>query len=132
MTALRILVVEDEAIIARDIELELLEAGVETVELAASSDEALAAAARLRPHLVLMDIHIQGAHDGIVTALALKQRMGIRSVFLSAFATEETLERAKAAEPAGYIIKPFDPYQLRSAISDALAVDYPNEARIFR
>ena len=132
MTAIRILVVEDEAIIARDIELELLEAGVETVELAASSAEALEVVERLRPHLVLMDINIQGDRDGIATAVEIHQRTGIRCVFLTAFATGEILERARMAEPAGYVLKPFDPYHLRAVIADALESQHPAEARKLR
>jgi len=116
----RILVVEDEAIVARDIRLQLEELGYEPVGHATRGEEAIVLAGELKPDLVLMDIRLVGAMDGIAAAQAIRMQFGLAVVFLTAFAEDETLARAKLAEPLGYILKPFSERELRTVLSIAL------------
>jgi diguanylate cyclase (GGDEF)-like protein len=115
----RILVVEDERIIARDICKTLEEMGY-TCATARSSNEALEQAAAYRPDLVLMDIRIHGQLDGVEVAAELKRRHQSPVVFLTGNTDEETLQRAIRAEPDGYLAKPFTRATLRSAIEVAI------------
>jgi PAS domain S-box-containing protein len=119
MTQPKILIVEDEAIVAMDLKLHLQELGYGVVALASSGSEALALAARLMPSLVLMDISLGSGMDGIEAARQL-QPLGIPVVFLTAFADETTLGRAKESGPYGYLLKPFDERILHSTIEMAL------------
>lgn len=120
MSKMRIFVVEDEVIVARDIMLQLGELGYEAVGTSTRGEEAVAAVERLRPDLVLMDIQLAGAMDGIAAAKLIRERCALPVVFLTAFAETETLNRAKLSEPFGYIIKPFDERELRTVIEIAL------------
>ncbi len=123
MTRTRILIVEDEGIIARDIERLLASLDYEPVGIAVEGPGAIRMADELRPHLVLMDIHLAGEMDGIDAATAIRVQFGISSVFLTAYATDDVVERAKRAEPLGYVIKPFDQLSLRTTIEIALHKD---------
>ena len=116
----RILVVEDERIIARDICKTLEEMGFGVCGTAGSSDEALDQAAAYDPHLVLMDIRINGKLDGVEAAAELKRRYRVPVVFLTGNTDEVTLQRAFRSEPDGYLSKPFTRATLRSAIEVAL------------
>ncbi len=120
MTKPRILIVEDEPFVARDIRQQLVELGYEPVAETPSAEEAIPMAERMHPDLVLMDIHLEGEMDGIDAAQIIHDRFGIPVVFLTAFAGEEMLDRAKKTEPSGYIIKPFDERELRTVIEVAL------------
>ncbi|MGB9604702.1 MAG: response regulator [Bryobacteraceae bacterium] len=113
------LVVEDEALVASHLECCLRDLGYE-VACAGSGEEAIEEARRKVPHLALMDIRLAGALDGIETALELRWRFGVACVFLTAYADEATIERAKEAEPVGYLVKPFDERELRATLEVAL------------
>jgi len=115
-----ILVVEDEAIVARDIACTLGGLGYRVVDRALSGEGAIDKARAGRPDLVLMDICLGGSLDGIAAATVIRSELGIPVIFLSAFSDDETLERAKAAEPFGYLVKPFKERDLRCAIEVAL------------
>jgi two-component system cell cycle sensor histidine kinase/response regulator CckA len=115
-----ILVVEDERVVARDIEESLMRMGYDVVGLAASSTECLAHAEERRPDLVLMDIRIEGAFDGIETARLLRSRFDVPVIFLTAYADDQTVARAKETEALGYILKPFRAGELKSAVEIAL------------
>ena len=118
MTPSRILIVEDEAIVAMDLKLHLQELGYGSVDVASSGEEALEAAGRLAPDLVLMDISLGSGMDGIDAARHL-QGLGIPVVFLTACADEQTLARAKESGPYGYLLKPFDERTLHSTVEMA-------------
>jgi diguanylate cyclase (GGDEF)-like protein len=118
--AKRILVIEDERIIARDICKTLEEMGYVVCGTGRSSNEALDQAAAHHPDLVLMDIRIDGQLDGVEAAAELKRRRKVPVVFLTGNTDEDTLERAVRAEPDGYLSKPFTRATLRSAIEVAL------------
>ncbi|MEJ2190015.1 MAG: response regulator, partial [Acidobacteriota bacterium] len=116
MTQTTILVVEDESIVARDIQNCVSELGYESVGWAASGEEAIEKAGEKNPDLVLMDVRLPGEMDGISAAEEIRTRFKIPVVFLTAFGDEETLTRAKASGPFGYVLKPFVPSDLRLAI----------------
>jgi two-component system cell cycle sensor histidine kinase/response regulator CckA len=120
MALKRILIVEDEAIVARDIREQLVALGYEPAGDTGLGEEALTLCEQVHPDLVLMDIHLAGQMDGIVAATAIRERFKLPVIFLTAFAEEDTLRRAKLAQPYGYIIKPFDERELRSTIEIAL------------
>ena len=124
----RILIVEDDPIVAAVLIERLKEMGYQSVGQAASGDQAIALAAELRPALVLMDIQIEGEMDGIAAAREIRQRFHIPSIFLSAYSEEDTIKRAKLAEPFGYILKPFEGRELRATIEMALFKHQSEEA----
>jgi two-component system, cell cycle sensor histidine kinase and response regulator CckA len=120
MTPTPILVVEDEGIIALDIQRQLLDLGYGPVDIAATAESAVAMAGAGRPRLVLMDIHLGSGMDGIDAAIDIRRQFSIPCIFLTAYATDEVVARAKAAEPLGYIIKPFTEQGLRTTVEIAL------------
>lgn len=117
---MRILVVEDEAIVARDIQETLISQGYEVPAIASSAEEAIEQATRLRPDLVLMDIVLKGRTDGITAADRIRRDLRIPIIFLTAYSDDAILEKAKATGPAGYIIKPFQERELHTTIEMAL------------
>lgn len=120
MTASRVLVVEDEAIVATDIAGTLRGLGCVVTAVATSGEAAIQAAQAMRPDLVLMDIRLKGEVDGVKAAREIGDRFGIPVIYLTAHADEQTLRRAKVTEPFGYILKPFDERDLRVAVEIAL------------
>lgn len=120
MTPPKILIVEDETIIARDIQAQLEGMGYAVAGRAVAGQEAVALADALRPDLVLMDIQLAGPMDGIVAAQAIRDQFFIPVIFLSAFAADAIIARAKLTEPYGYILKPFSERELHTVIEMAL------------
>jgi PAS domain S-box-containing protein len=125
----RILVVEDEGIVAKDIAQRLRSLGYEVTGLVSSAEKAYEAVALSMPDLILMDIHLKGSVDGISAAEKLQNTYDIPVIFLTAFADVPTLERAKMAEPFGYILKPFEERSLHVHIEMAL-VKHAGEQRL--
>lgn len=117
----RILIVEDEAVVALDIERRVRDLGYGISGTAATAEEALKIAERERPDLVLMDIRLKGLMDGIEAGRQIRSQWGIPVVYLTAHADRATLERAKETAPHGYVLKPFDEQKLRVALEVALA-----------
>lgn len=116
----RILVVEDERIVAKDISKRLKDLGYGVVAAVSSGEAAIETATEARPDLVLMDIQLKGSVDGIEAAEKIRSELNIPVIYLTAYADENTLQRAKVTEPFGYIIKPFDERDLHAAIEIAL------------
>ena len=116
----KVLIVEDEKLVAADVEQQLQTLGYEVPAIASSGEEAITAATSAPPDLVLMDIHLQGRLDGIEMARILRTRLNVPVVFVTAYADERTIERAKATEPYGYVVKPFSKRELQTAIELAL------------
>lgn len=116
----RILVVEDEGIVAKDIQNTLKGLGYGVSALASSGEEAIDKAAETHPDLVLMDIALKGEMDGVEAAEQIRARFDIPVVYLTAYSDKKTLQRAKIAEPYGYILKPFPERELHSNIEMAL------------
>lgn len=120
MTQTRILVVEDESIVALDIQERLESLGYDVPTTVAAGEKAIEQAGLLRPDLVLMDIHLQGQMDGIEAADQIRRQFGIPVIYLTANADHPTVERAKFTEPFGYVIKPFEERELHTTIEIAL------------
>ena len=120
MTKAHLLIVEDERIVAKDIEYSLKTLGYKVTGIASTGENALQKVKENRPDLVLMDIRLKGGMDGIEAAEKLREEFSIPVVYLTAYADEGTLERAKVTGPFGYILKPFNEKELCSTIEMAL------------
>ncbi len=120
MAAPRILIVEDDAIVAHDLHDHLVELGYEPTGVLFSGEEAIAELARIRPDLVLLDIRLQGELDGVQVAEEVRSAFDVPVVYLTGHTDEATLQRAKCTQPLGYLVKPFESAELRSTIEIAL------------
>src|SRR5919106_4222509 len=120
MQAPRIMVVEDERIIALHLRQQLEKLGYQVVGVVASGEQALERVRELKPDVVLMDIHIEGELDGIETAARLPEDLQIPVVYLTAYSEEATLARARATRPYGYLLKPFAERELHATIQMVL------------
>ena len=118
---LKVLVVEDEVIVALELQNHLERLGYEVVDSVTSGEKAVRQAAQLQPNLVLMDIRLDGALDGIEAARRIRAAHDIPIIFLTAFGDEETLERAKETGAFGFILKPFRERELYATIEVALS-----------
>ncbi|HVK98694.1 MAG TPA: EAL domain-containing protein [Dongiaceae bacterium] len=119
MTA-RIIVVEDERIVALNLQQRLIKLGYEVPAMAASSLQALSAVETSHPDIVLMDIHIEGETDGIDTADIVMKKYQTPVIYLTAYSEETTLNRARQTKPYGYLLKPFSERELHATIQMAL------------
>ncbi|MEJ2664376.1 MAG: response regulator, partial [Spirochaetia bacterium] len=120
MSQKKILIVEDEHIIAKDIKESLKTFGYAVVDIVYTGNDAIKKAEKHHPDLVLMDIMLKGNMNGIEVARHIRENFHIPVVFLTAYADEKTLHNAKLTEPFGYIIKPFEDAELHSTIQLAL------------
>ena len=120
MRRARILIVEDENLVARDLYNMVRTMGYEVTTVAQNSDEVLKSIQEKRPDLALMDIVLKGNMDGISIASVLWEEHGIPVVYITSFADDLTFERAKLTEPFGYLIKPFEERELELTIETAL------------
>ncbi|MDL1981091.1 MAG: PAS domain S-box protein [Deltaproteobacteria bacterium] len=120
MSNSRILIVEDEGIIAKDIQSTLNRSGYSVIGIASSGEEAIKKAMEIHPDLVLMDIVLEGAMDGVEAAEHIRDHFDIPVVYLTAYSDDTTLQRAKITEPFGYILKPFQEKELYTTIEMAL------------
>ncbi len=116
----RILVVEDEHIVAMGIKKMLKSLGYQVTGIASSGEDAISKAESTFPDLVLMDIMLKGDIDGIEAAREIISRFDLPVVYLSAYSDSKILERAKQTGPFGYIVKPFEERDLHSSIEMAL------------
>lgn len=116
----KIIIVEDERIVAEDLREILQNLGYEVVALVASAQEAIAKTEKLQPSLVLMDIMLKGNMDGIKAAEAIRSSFGIPVVYLTAYSDDNTLQCAKVTEPFGYVLKPFQERELQITIEMVL------------
>jgi PAS domain S-box-containing protein/putative nucleotidyltransferase with HDIG domain len=120
MAETKILVVEDEGLVAKSIQNMLTHLGYDAVGTASSGKRAVQKAKELRPDLILMDIKLRGEMDGIEAADKIRESLNIPVVYLTAYADKKTLQRAKVTEPFGYLLKPFEERDLHSTIETAL------------
>ncbi len=120
MAGEKILVVEDEGIVARETEYRLKDLGYTVCGIAASGAEAIRKAEQALPDVVLMDIMLKGEMDGIDAAEQIHSTLNIPVVYVTAHADENTVQRAKATEPMGYLLKPFNERELHAAIEIAI------------
>ena len=120
MAKSKIMIVEDEWITADDIRMSLQSLGYTVSSVVSSGEEAIQKAEKDKPDLVLMDIMLKGKMDGIEAASQIRSCYNIPIIYLTAYADEKILERAKITEPFGYIVKPFVNEDLKIAIEIAL------------
>lgn len=113
---LRILIVEDDALVALGIRCTLEDLGYEVCGIAASEPEAVRLAEETRPDVTLMDIRLKGTVDGIDAARRIRNEFGIRSVYLSAYTDHQTMTRVTATYPLGFVQKPYSASQLKNAL----------------
>lgn len=116
----KIMIVEDESIVAMDLSMRLQKEGYDIVGIASNSDDAIDIFTGQKPDLVLMDINIKGAKDGIETAAVLKKIQDVPLIFLTAFSQSEYVTRAKAVNPSAYLVKPFNNDSLHTSIQIAI------------
>ncbi|MGB9739462.1 MAG: histidine kinase [Chloroflexus aggregans] len=116
---MRVLIVEDELIIAQDLSHTLRRIGHSVTDVVTNGEAALAAVSRQPPDLVLMDIRLSGPMDGIEAARQIYNRWGVPVIFLTAHADDQTVREALLAEPWAYLLKPFDERELEVAIAVA-------------
>jgi len=120
MDNIRILIVEDEPIIAADLADRLIEMGYDIAGQCSSGEEALELVQRIQPDLILMDIQLDGALDGIETAAQITRKQNIPLIFLTSNSDDSTFDRAKATMPAAFLSKPFRGKDLKHAIELAI------------
>lgn len=116
----RILITEDESIIAKDIENMLINFGYEVVGITDNGEDAIKLSEELKPDLILLDIVLKTQLDGIEAGIEIRKRNPIPVIFITAYADEKTLKRVKNALPYGYLLKPFDQRELYASIETAL------------
>src|SRR5262245_48133525 len=119
MDGAKVLVVEDERLVALDIQRRLARIGY-SVTTAADGETGVEAATTAQPDVVLMDIRLNNQMDGIEAARRIRESVDIPIIFVTAFADAETLQRAKVTEPFGYVVKPFQERELKAAVEVAL------------
>jgi len=116
MLSAKIMIVEDERVVSLHLKRQLTKLGYEVVGMATDGARALQQILTLRPDIVLMDIHIEGQIDGIETAARIPEDLQIPVIYLTAYAEEPTLERARQTKPYGYLLKPFSEQELHASI----------------
>ncbi len=116
----RVLIVEDQSVIAIDLKARLAALGYTVVATANMGEAAIQQAALMRPHVILMDIILKGEMDGVEAAAYIRERLGIPVIYLTAHSDEQTLQRARVTEPYGYILQPFEDREVVTAIEMAL------------
>lgn len=118
--AVRVMIVEDERLVAQDLAGGLEDIGYAVIANVGSGEEAIICARDLRPDIVLMDVHLAGALDGVQAALAINQELQSPVIFLTAHAGMQTLQDACLAAPFAYLIKPYNINQIRCSIEAKL------------
>jgi len=116
----KILIVENEALVAEEIRLRLRNLGYDVPDIVASGEQAVNQAVKINPDLILMDIKLDGIMDGVDAAEKIRDKCKIPIIYLTAYADDKTLKRAKITVPYAYILKPFAERELHSAVEFAL------------
>ncbi|MBK9275168.1 MAG: response regulator [Flavobacteriales bacterium] len=131
MAQTNVLVVEDESIVSKDIQHSLKKLGYHVVGAAATGEQAVKLAVEAQPDIILMDIMLKGEMNGIEAATQIRQETNIPVIFLTAYADESTLNKAKVTQPYGYIIKPFKEIDIHTSIEMAL-YKHKKEAEVLK
>ncbi|MGB7894923.1 MAG: response regulator, partial [Microcoleus sp.] len=118
---INILIVEDELLIAKNLSPKLEKLGYQIADIVSSGADAIQRARELRPDLILMDIVIKGDIDGIETAAIINQELDIPIIYTTAYADDETLQRAENTGSYGYLLKPFKEREMHATIKIALS-----------
>lgn len=120
MAKAKILIVEDENLVAKDLQNGLKKLGYQVTAVASSGEKAIKEVEENRPDLILMDIMLKGSMSGIEAAKEIKERFSLPVIFLTAYADDTIINKAKVTEPYGYIIKPYKDEELKTTIEMAL------------
>ncbi|MBN1384339.1 MAG: PAS domain S-box protein [Elusimicrobia bacterium] len=120
MPKIKIIIVEDETIIAEDLQQTLRDFGYSVPSIVRSGARAIEEAEKHNPDLILMDVRLEGAMDGVETAKRIKLQLNIPVIFVTAYVDDKILKQAKVVEPYGYLVKPIDERELKSTIEIAL------------
>jgi PAS domain S-box-containing protein len=120
MESMRILIVDDDVLTALALQMVVTSMGHECLDICRDSESAIAAAAKIRPDIALVDINIEGQIDGVDTAEILYSRYNVHVLFITAYSDEATLLRVKSSHPFGYILKPYTDQNVRVALTIAL------------
>ena len=131
MAQTNVLVVEDESIVSKDIQHSLKKLGYQVVGAASTGEQAVALARQHMPDIILMDIMLKGEMNGIEAADSIRKETNIPVIFLTAYADESTLAKAKVTQPHGYIIKPFKEIDIHTSIEMAL-YKHKKEAEVLK
>jgi DNA-binding LytR/AlgR family response regulator len=121
MEKIKVLIVEDKLLIAEDIAQRLEKHSLEVIDTCSSGEEAIEKAKSKNPDLILMDIELSGAMDGISAAQIISQQLSVPIIYLSDYTDNKTLDRAKKTQPANYLTKPFNEADLIRAIDLAFS-----------
>jgi CheY-like chemotaxis protein len=116
----RVLIVEDETLIAEELREQLSRFGYSVIAAVDSADEGIAIATRERPDLVLMDIRLKGEKDGVQAATEIRRQVDIPIVYVTAYSDRLTVDRARQTEHDAYVLKPFHRRELQSTIEVAM------------
>jgi DNA-binding response OmpR family regulator len=116
----RVLIVEDETLIAEELRERLSRFGYSVIAAVDTADEGIAIAIRERPDLVLMDIRLRGEKDGVQAAQEIRQQMDVPIVYVTAYSDRLTVERVRQTEHDAYLLKPFHRRELKSTIEVAM------------
>jgi len=131
MIKTKILIVEDETIIALDIQRSLTKTGFEVTDAVTNHDDAIESVKKNKPDMILMDIHLENSQDGIQTAQDIQKIENVPIIYLTSFHDEDTTSRAVKTNPVQYLIKPFNIDQLKTTINLALyKINQPNQSNI--
>jgi signal transduction histidine kinase/DNA-binding response OmpR family regulator len=120
MSRAQILIVEDDSVVAQDMKERLVEQGYAVPAVACSGEEAIEKAVEIQPDLVLMDIVLAGGMDGIEASRRIHERLSVPIVYLSAYADEDTVARAKETSPCAYLVKPYNDRELYTTVEVTL------------
>ncbi|MBV9385863.1 MAG: response regulator [Chroococcidiopsidaceae cyanobacterium CP_BM_ER_R8_30] len=123
MKTAKILVVEDESIVAKDLQKRLIRIGHVVPTTASSGEEALSKATEISPDLVLMDIRLKGKMDGVETAKQIQSRFNIPVIYLTGYTDKEISQHTEVTQSSLYLLKPFKEKELRAVIATALDLD---------
>ncbi|MBN2612918.1 MAG: response regulator [Bacteroidales bacterium] len=130
MATIKILIVEDESIIAEDLKLQLGKLGYGVTGIAKSYEKALEMFGENQPDIMLVDIKLKGAKDGIDLVSTIREKSDIPVIFLTSHADKATVEKAKTVKPEGYLVKPFQTEDLYTAIEIAFSNYISNQTKI--
>jgi CheY-like chemotaxis protein len=116
----RVLIAEDERLVARDLERRLRRLGYMVVALVSTGTEAVDQALEQKPDMVLMDIRLRGQMDGIEAVAAIRKQLDVRTIYTTAYTDEATMARAQATEPDAFLHKPFSSRSLQQVVQQIL------------
>ncbi|MEQ8534689.1 MAG: response regulator [Imperialibacter sp.] len=120
METVKVLIVEDKSVVAEDLKLCLQDYGYVTLGICRNGHDGITMADELSPDILLMDININGSIDGVETVRQITSKNTMPVIYLTAYSDSVTVDRAKATHPAAYLVKPFDPIDLKIAIDIAI------------